>query len=200
MIKKYLCLFLFLLAASPLFADPAAPAEGRSVVYDVRPGDNLTTIAKKHGVTTGLIRAANGISGDRLDIGQKLKIPTYKLSIQIDKSDNTLTLRADDDVLKTYIVATGTNNSTPVGTFKVTDKLENPTWYKAGAVVAPGSADNQLGTRWIGINLKGYGIHGTIDPGSLGKQITAGCVRMKNEDVEELYRLVPPGTSVTIVD
>ena len=177
-----------------------ARAEPRSVVYDVKSGDNLTTIAKKHGVTADMIRQTNGISGDRIDVGQKLRIPAYKLSIWIDKSDNMLVLKGDDQILKTYTVATGTDNSTPVGTFKITDRLENPTWFKAGAVKAPGAPDNQLGSRWLGINLKGYGIHGTIDPASLGKQITAGCVRMANADVEELYRLVPPGTEVTISD
>ena len=171
-----------------------------AVTYAVKSGDNLTTIAKKHGVTVDAIRQANGIAGDRLDVGQQLKIPSYKLSIWVDKSDNTLILKADEQVLKSYVVSTGTDNSTPVGTFKVTDKLENPTWYKAGAVKKPGAPDNQLGTRWIGWDLKGYGIHGTIEPDRLGQQVTAGCVRMKNEEVEELFKLVPPGTPVTVAD
>ncbi|MCX5714227.1 MAG: L,D-transpeptidase [Candidatus Omnitrophica bacterium] len=64
----------------------------------------------------------------------------------------------------------------------------------------PGSADNLLGTRWLGIDLPGYGIHGTVDPSSLGKQVTQGCVRMANSDAEELYSIVPTGTEVTIVD
>ena len=173
---------------------------GHSTLYEVRSGDNLTLIAKKYGVTVGLIRTANGMASDRLNIGQKLKIPTYKLSVWVDKSDNVLTLKGDQDILKTYKVSTGSNNSTPVGMFKITDKLENPTWYKAGAVIPPGSTDNQLGTRWLGISQKGYGIHGTVEPEKLGQQVTAGCVRMKNEEVEELYGLVPSGTEVTIND
>ena len=166
----------------------------------MKPGDNLTVIAKKHGVTVGLIRTANAMTGDRLDVGQRLKIPSCKFSVWVDKSDNTLVLKGDQDILKTYTVSTGSNNSTPIGTFKITDKLENPTWYKAGAIISPGSTDNQLGTRWLGISLKGYGIHGTIDPESLGKQVTAGCIRMKNEEGEELYGLIPPGTDVIITD
>lgn len=191
-----------LVSAQGVFSQQGAGFDfaGHSTLYEVRSGDNLTVIAKKHGVTVGLIRAANAMTSDRLDVGQKLKIPSYKFSVWVDKSDNTLVLKGDQDILKTYTVSTGSNNSTPVGTFKVTDKLENPTWYKAGAVISPGSTDNQLGTRWLGISLKGYGIHGTIDPGSLGKQVTAGCVRMKNEEVEELYSLIPPGTEVTITD
>ena len=97
-------------------------------------------------------------------------------------------------------MATGKNNSTPVGVFKITDKLVNPTWYKAGAVIASGKPENELGSRWLGLTAEGYGIHGTINPDTLGQQVTAGCVRMKNEDVEELYSTLVPGTEVTIVD
>ena len=132
--------------------------------------------------------------------GQKLKIPAYTLAIFVDKSDNTLILKGGDQIIKTYSVATGKDNSSPVGTFKITTKLENPTWFKSGAVKKPGDADNQLGTRWMGFDLPHYGIHGTIAPETIGTQATAGCVRMKNEEVEELYKLVPPGTPVTITD
>ena len=195
-------LLLCLWMVSPALAAPQSTAapELPSVSYSVVSGDNLTTIAKKHGVTVDMIRQTNGITGDRLNVGQVLKIPTYKLSIWVDKSDNTLILKADEQILKTYSVATGKDNSTPVGTFKITTKLENPTWYKSGAVKQPGAPDNQLGTRWLGWDLKSYGIHGTIEPESIGTQATAGCVRMKNEEVEELYRLVPPGTPVTVSD
>ena len=194
------CSFLFLAGGTLSQAAPQTAPELPTTVYEVKSGDNLTNIAKKHHVSVGQIQQASGLTGDRLNVGQKLKIPAYKLSIWVDKSDNTLTLKGDEQVLKTYTVATGKDNSTPVGTFKITDKLENPTWYKAGAVVPPGSTDNQLGTRWMGITAKGYGIHGTIEPESMGKQVTAGCVRMKNEEVEELYKIVPPGTEVTITD
>lgn len=63
-----------------------------------------------------------------------------------------------------------------------------------------GDPKNILGSRWMGISHPGYGIHGTTEPGSIGKNVTAGCVRLKNEDVEELYSIVPEGTEVVIVD
>ena len=197
--RKFGVFFLLAAVSAPAFAAEAV-LDTPSIVYQVQKGDNLTTIARKHHVTTGLIQKVNGLAGDRLNAGQKLKVPTYKMSLLVDKSDNTLILKGDGQALKTYVVATGKNNSTPIGTFKITDKLENPTWYNSGAVVAPGSPENGLGTRWMGITAKGYGIHGTIEPEKLGQQVTAGCVRMKNEEVEELYSLVPPGTEVTIQD
>lgn len=171
-----------------------------SVFYEVKPGDNLTAIAKKHGVTPEMIRKVNTLSDDRIRPKQKIKIPNYKFSAIVDKSLNTLVLKGDEVVLKTYVVSTGTDNSTPVGVFKVTDKLINPTWYKAGAIIKSGQPENELGSRWLGISVKGYGIHGTIHPETLGGQITAGCVRMKNEDVEELYSYLVRGSEVTIVD
>jgi len=66
--------------------------------------------------------------------------------------------------------------------------------------VPAGSPDNILGVAWLGFDLPGYGIHGTTEPQNLGKQVTQGCVRMANTDVEELYTIVPVGTEVQIVD
>jgi lipoprotein-anchoring transpeptidase ErfK/SrfK len=198
--RTLLWAFLGLALCAGASAAPQSDLKLPTTTYEVQKGDNLTVIAKKHGVTVGQIIQSSGLSSDRISIGQKLTIPAYKLSIFIDKSDNTLTLKGDAELIKTYTVSTGTGNSTPVGTFKITDKLENPTWYKAGAVKKPGDPENQLGTRWMGWDLKGYGIHGTTEPEKLGQQASAGCIRMKNEEVEELYRLVPPGTPVTVVD
>lgn len=174
--------------------------DAHSTPYKVEKGDTFSAIAKKHGVTTDLVKLVNGIDDKRLRPGDTLKIPTYKFSILVSKSQNTLTLKGDEEVLKTYVVSTGTAGSTPAGTFKITDKLVDPVWYKDGRAIKPGSPKNQLGSRWMGIDKPGYGIHGTIEPETLGKQVTAGCVRMKNEEVEELYRIVAPGTPVTITD
>ncbi|MCM8819304.1 MAG: L,D-transpeptidase, partial [Candidatus Omnitrophica bacterium] len=115
-------------------------------------------------------------------------------------SQNLLFLKRAEEIIKTYVVSTGKNNSTPVGNFKIINKLINPTWFKAGAVIPADSPENVLGSRWLGFNLKGYGIHGTIEPNNLGKQVTDGCIRMRNQDVEELYDIVPEGTEVSIVD
>jgi lipoprotein-anchoring transpeptidase ErfK/SrfK len=187
--------------ASSLCAGAAEIAkDGQSIHYVIRPGDSLSGLAKKHGVTVGFIKQVNSLSSDKLMVGKSLIIPQSKLSVLVDKSDNKLYLNEDGKLLKTYIVSTGADNSTPVGVFKVTDKLEDPTWYKTGAVIPPGSKENQLGTRWMGITAKGYGIHGTTEPEKLGQSVSAGCVRMKNEEVEELFSLIPSGTEITIQD
>lgn len=180
-----------------LFSNAITP---KSMLYEIKPGDTLTKIAKEFKTTVELIIKSNHLTGETILPGRKIKIWRAPSSILIDKSQNTLILKADEEVIKTYIVATGKNNSTPTGNFKITNKIINPTWFKAGAVIPAGSPENILGTRWLGLDLPGYGIHGTTDPQNLGKQVTEGCVRMSNSDVEELYTIVPVETEVTVVD
>ncbi|HBU08516.1 MAG TPA: hypothetical protein DEA99_04850 [Candidatus Omnitrophica bacterium] len=173
---------------------------GLSQEYIIQPLDNLTKISKQFNTTVDLIKKINNLASDKINPGRKLKIWTGKFSVLADKSQNILMLKCNDEIIKTYNVSTGLNNATPVGTFKITTKLVNPVWYKSGAVVPPDSPENILGTRWMGFDLEGYGIHGTTSPESIGTQATAGCVRMLNNEVEELYTFLPQGTEVTIVD
>ena len=182
---------------SLLFSPAVTP---KSVLYEIKPGDTLTKIAREFKTTPDLIKKSNNLSADLIIPGRKIKVWTASFSILVDKSQNILILKSDEEIIKTYVVSTGKNNSTPVGNFKITSKLVNPTWFKAGAVVPAGSPDNILGTRWLGIDVPSYGIHGTTDPKSLGTQATQGCVRMANPEVEELYTIVPIGTEVAIVD
>jgi lipoprotein-anchoring transpeptidase ErfK/SrfK len=172
----------------------------KSILYEIKPGDTLTNIARAFKTTTDLIKKSNNLTSDIIRPGRKIKIWNSPFSILVDKSQNILILKSDEEIIKTYVVSTGTNNSTPVGSFKITSKLINPTWFKAGAVVPAGSPENVLGTRWLGIDKPSYGIHGTTEPQSLGRQVTQGCVRMANQDVEELYTIVPIGAEVVIVD
>lgn len=171
-----------------------------STKYTVKPKDALIKIAKKFNTTVGLIKKANGLKSNIIRPGQKLKVNTCRFSVAVDKSQNLLFLKRKGEIVKTYIVSTGKDNNTPIGDFRIVNKLLKPTWFKTGAVIPPDSPENILGSRWMGFDLKGYGIHGTTEPDNLGKQITLGCVRMKNEDVEELFDIVSVGTEVTIVD
>lgn len=180
-----------------LFSSTVTP---RSILYEIKPGDTLTGIAREFKTTVELIKKSNHITDDKIMPGRKIKVWTAPFSILMDKSQNTLILKSNEEVIKTYIVSAGVNNSTPAGNFKIVNKLLNPTWFKAGAIVPAGSPENILGSRWMGFNLPGYGIHGTTEPQSLGKQVTQGCVRMSNSDIEELYTIIPVGTEVNIVD
>lgn len=172
-----------------------------SFIYEVQKGDGLAKIARKFNTTAELIAKANALKGPILRYGRKLKITKLKFSLVVDKSQNILTLKADDKIFKTYRVSTGKDSSTPAGNFKIITKIIDPPWYPPNSkAIQPGDPKNVLGSRWMGISKPSYGIHGTIDPESIGSSVTEGCVRMKNRDVEELYSIVPEGTEVVIVD
>ena len=171
-----------------------------SILYEIKSGDSLAKIAKKFNTTVELLKRSNSLLSDTIITGKKLKVWTRPFNIVIDKSQNILILKFNDKVIKIYVVSTGINNSTPVGNFKIVNKLLDPSWFKAGAIVPPESPDNILGSRWMGFDIAGYGIHGTTQAESLGQQITQGCIRMSNSDVEELFAIVSTGTEVTIVD
>ncbi|MDP3790700.1 MAG: L,D-transpeptidase family protein [Candidatus Omnitrophota bacterium] len=181
-----------------LFSPIATPD---SLSYEIQKGDTLAKIAKKFSNTQDMILKANNLKNPKVvPLGRKIKVHNEKFSIVVDKSQNILTLKSGDRIVKTYRVSTGLNNSTPVGNFKIINKIVDPPWYTAGSVIPADSPKNILGSRWLGISAQSYGIHGTTEPQSIGKQVTSGCVRMINSEVEELYQIVPEGTEVVIVD
>ncbi len=169
-----------------------------SIEYEVQPGDSLFAIAKNFNTTIELIKKVNNLRNDIIRTGQKLKIIVAKFSISVDKSRNELVLEKNGEKFKIYSVSTGKDNSTPVGEFIIEEKMVKPVWYKMGAVVSPDSEEYELGARWMGLSADGYGIHGTSDESTIGSQITRGCVRMRNNDVIELFDMVPGGTEVRI--
>ncbi len=92
---------------------------------------------------------------------------TRKLVISI--PDRKIALIEDGRVVRVFPVAVGkASTPSPHGTFHIASRVVNPTWYNPGKVVGPGPA-NPLGTRWMGLGFKGYGIHGTNRPSSIGK-------------------------------
>ncbi len=112
--------------------------------------------------------------------------------------DRKLVLVEEGRVLRVYTVAVGARVSpSPTGEFKVVRRLTNPTYYHPGVVIPPGK-DNPLGTRWIGLDRPGYGIHGTNQPRSIGKAASHGCIRMAKADLEQLFDEVQVGDVVEI--
>lgn len=120
--------------------------------------------------------------------------------IEINKRTNYLYLYKNGKVAKTYRVATGkTSKLTPTGTFVIGVKIVKPGWKN----IPGGHPKNPLGPRWIGLvvnndRARTYGIHGTNDPNSIGKHASNGCIRMRNNDVVELYKTIYEGVPVWI--
>jgi len=109
-----------------------------------------------------------------------------------------LALIEDGKVAKVYPVAVGAQVSpSPTGSFAVRTRLMKPTYYHPGKVI-PAGPGNPLGTRWIGLSTKGYGIHGTNVENSIGKAASHGCIRMHRKDLEELFANVQVGDQVEI--
>jgi lipoprotein-anchoring transpeptidase ErfK/SrfK len=118
--------------------------------------------------------------------------------IVISIPDRKLVLLDGNRVVKIYDVAVGKPATpSPQGEFQVVNRIPNPVWYGSGKVVAAGK-ENPLGSRWMGLSAKGYGIHGTNVPSSIGKAASHGCIRMGKRDVEELFELVRVGATVEI--
>lgn len=178
---------------------PAAAPE--KVDHTIVAGDSLGKLAKQFGVTMELIKKSNGLTGDKIRVGDRLRIYPGKFTVEVGKTANMLTVTDSGKFFKRYRVGTGQFSKTPVGEFKVTSRIENPPWYRTDGKVVPfGAPENILGTHWLGLDVPGYGIHGTWETNSIGKQSSAGCVRLLNDDVAELYILLPLGTPVTIHD
>ena len=113
-------------------------------------------------------------------------------------ADRKLVVIEDEAVVTIYPIAVGSARTpSPVGTFTIVNRVTNPTYYKGGRTISP-SAANPIGTRWIGLSHKGYGIHGTNRPQSIGLAKSHGCIRLRNEDVEKLFERVRPGDVVEL--
>ena len=118
-----------------------------------------------------------------------MRSPEYyrvSYSITVNTKERRLHLIKDGKWFKSYPVGIGKILSpTPKGTYRIINKAVNP--------------GGPFGVRWLGLNKKGYGIHGTNNPSSIGKYVSQGCIRMHNKDVLELAGIVPIGTLVKIV-
>ena len=108
-------------------------------------------------------------------------------------------------------VALGSNGGTPTGLWKVTTRQENPGWTnpRSGQRWNANDPENPIGEFWISLEgLKGdaigqigYGIHGTIEPDTIGQDVSMGCVRLASPDIAVVYKLLISGLSrVTIAD
>ncbi|HLX20071.1 MAG TPA: L,D-transpeptidase [Gaiellaceae bacterium] len=127
--------------------------------------------------------------------------------IVIRRGSNLLTLYRGDKYVRQFHVATGQAiYPTPLGQFHIVVKWKDPTWYPPtqdawakGLKPVPPGPDNPLGTRWMGIDSPGVGIHGTDEPASIGYSESHGCIRMLVPDAEWLFDHVTVGTPVFIV-
>ena len=157
--------------------------------YVIRRGDTLRAIAASFGISQSDIARLNpDLDPRNLSVGQIICIPLAPSPIEIiiNIAAKRLTVYRNGSIFREYIVATGKPETpTPVGVFEVINKEIDP--------------GGPYGTRWLGLSKRGYGIHGTNNPSSIGTAASNGCIRMYNEDIESLFDITVVGTPVRIL-
>ena len=119
-------------------------------------------------------------------------------SVVISIPDRKLAVLEGNVVRVTFSVAVGTAvTPSPTGQFRIVSRVSNPTYYHPGMMI-PSGKNNPVGTRWLGLSLKGYGIHGTNAPSSVGRAASHGCIRLRNRDIERLFAMLQIGDRVEI--
>jgi lipoprotein-anchoring transpeptidase ErfK/SrfK len=141
-----------------------------------------------------LLLAIPAIAQNTKTVEEKVRVRRVMVSIP----DRKLAVIDGEDVMAQFRVAVGAAESpSPTGQFQIVSRVANPTYYRPGTVI-PSGKDNPVGTRWLGLSQKGYGIHGTNVPGSIGRAASHGCIRLRNRDMEQLFTLVRVGDVVDI--
>jgi lipoprotein-anchoring transpeptidase ErfK/SrfK len=193
-----------------IFSPRVLDGDPHVIRYIIKPGDVLAKIASTYKISSDLIAGINGIANKHMiRAGRGIKVIKGPFRAVIDSKTFTMDVYLDGTFVKHYKVGMGIDGSTPTGEWRVATKLTNPTYYppRGGKIVAADDSENPLGERWISLdgisgNAVGqlrYGIHGTIEPESIGQNASLGCIRMYNEDVEALYTyLVEKHSTVTI--
>lgn len=199
-----------------IFGRKVYATDPNQLAYSVPSGGVLQKIAQSNNVTWELLASVNGISDPtKLRAGQTIKLLKGPFNAIVDKKHYTLEIYhgvpGDSGAmfLTQYPVGLGKDDSTPAGAWKVSSKLKNPTYYspRGEGVIASGDPRNPLGDFWIGIDgLSGnavgkqsYGIHGTIEPDSIGKMASMGCIRLLKDDIAMVYSLLVEGKSTVFV-
>jgi lipoprotein-anchoring transpeptidase ErfK/SrfK len=118
--------------------------------------------------------------------------------VLVSVSDRKLAVLENGKIIRTFAVSVGARvTPSPTGEFQIVNRLANPTYYHPGTVIPPRN-DNPIGPRWIGLSQKGFGIHGTNQPRSIGHAASHGCIRLNNRDILQLFQMVSVGDTVSI--
>jgi len=190
----------------------------RSVIDDdplvtwhiIQSGDTLGKIAQKACISEDLLAKINGLPDKNfIRQGQGIKVLQGPFHAVISKREHLMHLYLQNVYCRTLRVALGENGSTPTGKWKVSNHQSNPPWTdpRTGKRWHPDDPNNPLGEYWIGlegiagnaVGQFGYGIHGTIEPETIGQDVSMGCVRLAADDIAWVYQLLMPGHSMVTI-
>jgi len=201
-----------------VFSPRKLPGDEFSENYTIKAGDTLLKIAPRYTSTARFIQRINNIPDPRrIRPDQSIKVVKGPFHAVVAKSEFRMDiyLVAAGGEGSVYVcsfpVGLGKDDSTPAGKWLVAPgrKLVNPKYFPphGGEIIEPDDPKNPLGEFWIGLQgLEGeavgkasYGIHGTIEPDSVGKMSSQGCIRLRNEDVALVYEILIEGKSHVVV-
>lgn len=191
---------------SLVFSDRVSPGDPLAEAYTVQSGDMLVRIAPRYHITYQFIETVNHVDAHRLRVGQKLKLIKGPFHAIVHKSAFRMDVYLNDrDGQRIYVrsfpVGLGENDSTPIGRWRVrpSSKLQNPGWThpRTNVYYAPDNIENPIGEYWLGLEgtddntrgRNGYGIHGTIEPDSVGRMMSLGCIRLLPDDIAMIFQL-----------
>ena len=195
-----------------VFSPKVFPGDPLAESYAIQSGDLLAKIAPRFNLTYQFLEDINGVDARKLRVGQKIKLIRGPFHAIIEKSQYRMdiVLRGDDGnwvYVRSFQVGLGEGNSTPPGKWIIEPgrKVKNPAWRnpRTGEYYKPNDPANPIGEYWLALEgadqhtsgLGGYGIHGTVDPSSIGSQSSMGCVRLRDADIEAVYYLLVEGSS-----
>lgn len=194
--------------ADRFLCDPDNLSRARS--HQVAAGDSLAKLAakwRKEGIAideTGLAILNRIKNANSLRVGQRIRCPVDPIHAVVEKRSFLMAVYVGDRLLRLYWVGHGADDKTPVTEFTVQDKLKDPDWYAPDGQVHPaGSPENILGHYFVKFSnsdpgIKGYGAHGTPRPETVGTMSSMGCIRMYDDDIKELYQLLPRKAKVVV--
>ncbi|MBX3394068.1 MAG: LysM peptidoglycan-binding domain-containing protein [Phycisphaerae bacterium] len=193
-----------------LFSRATTPDDPLTAVHVVKTGESLFVIARKYQISEELIMTLNGIRDrDSILAGSRLKVIKGPFSARIYKSAHRIDLSLGDVFVRSFPVGLGTDGGTPTGEWLIKSKLTNPDWADpiSGRYFAANDPENPIGERWISLECIsgecmgriGFGIHGTIDPKSIGADMSMGCVRLGPDEVAFVFDLLVPKYSRVMI-
>lgn len=182
--------------------------------YTIKPGDSLSKIVSREDLKIDwrLLQMINGLDRpEKIQVGQKIKILHGPFHAEVNKTNHQLDLfmgkGPERAFVKSYTVGLGQFDSTPTGRFRVRkgQKIVNPTWTnpRTGEFYPADDPENPIGEYWLGLEgldstnkgERGFGIHGTIEPESIGTDSSMGCVRLRDGEIDTIYALMSEGVS-----
>jgi lipoprotein-anchoring transpeptidase ErfK/SrfK len=195
-----------------VFSDQVTPGDPLAESYLVQRGDYLSVIAPRYDIPYQFIELINNTPAERLQAGKPVKLIKGPFHARISKRDFRIDIYLNDVdgqpvYVRSFAVGLGEQDSTPMGSFVIApgSKVQNPSWRnpRTGEFFSRNDPKNPIGEYWLALRgtdvqteaLSGYGIHGTIDSSSIGREASMGCVRLRDKDIALLFNMLEPGRS-----